>query len=412
MKRILSILALLSAALLCTGQKINKAEYFIDTDPGFGKATNIPISVPANDVSLSYSVNISALSQGFHMLVYRARDDKGRWSVGLRQVFYVFRSQSTADSRITRAEYFIDTDPGFGSATSIPISTPADKLELSFNVNISSLSQGFHVMIIRTRDNLGRWSSSFERVFYVFRSQGDALAKITRAEYFIDTDPGFGSAVSIPITTPANKLELAFNVDISSLLQGFHLIMLRTRDNTGRWSPSGQQVFYVFKSEQAAAANVTAIEYFLDNDPGFGKGTIYNIPAPGTKVTADFTVSLTGIAAGSHVIYFRARDASGRWGQMYSHAFTSSTTDIGDMEVTSWFRLYPNPNSGDFIMDFEDLQGNSVKLAIFDMSGRQVYLKELDGENVPLSVDLPAGVYMVTAESGGKKFKQKLIISR
>ena len=224
MKRVVSILVLLSAALLCTGQKINKAEYFIDTDPGFGKAVNIPIAVAANDVSLSYSVNISALSQGFHILVYRARDDKGRWSVGLRQVFYVFRSQSTADSRIAKAEYFIDTDPGFGSAVSVPIATPANKLELSFNVNISALSQGFHMMIIRTRDNLGRWSSSFERVFYVYRSQGDAAGKIDRAEYFIDTEPGFGSAVTIPITTPANKLELVFNVDINSLVQGFHMI--------------------------------------------------------------------------------------------------------------------------------------------------------------------------------------------
>ena len=412
MKRLLSILALLSAALLCTGQKINKAEYFIDTDPGFGKAINIPIAVAANDVSLSYSVNISALPQGFHMLVYRARDDKGRWSVGLRQVFYVFRSQSTADSRIVRAEYFIDADPGFGSAVNIPIATPANKLELSFNVNISSLSQGFHMMIIRTRDNLGRWSSSFERVFYVFRSQSDALAKINRAEYFIDTDPGFGSAVNIPIATSANKLELAFNVDISSLLQGFHMIMLRTRDNTGRWSPSSQQVFYVFKAEPATTANVTAIEYFLDNDPGFGKGTIYNISAPGTKVTADITVSLTGVTAGSHVVYFRARDASGRWGHMYSQAFTSSTTDIGDMEIKPWFRMYPNPGAREFIIDFSDMQERPVMLTISDLNGRVVYTDVVEGERIQMNVDLPSGIYMVTVNAGDRSFNQKLLINR
>ena len=283
MKKLILILTLLSAAMICAAQKINRAEYFIDTDPGFGKAVNIPIATPANDVSLSYSVNISALPQGFHMLVYRARDDMGRWSVGLRQVFYVFRAQGTADSKITRAEYFIDTDPGFGSAVNVPIATPADKLELSFNVNISALQQGFHMMVIRARDNSGRWSSAFERVFYVFRSQDAAASQITRAEYFIDTDPGFGSAVNIPIATPANKLELAFNVNISSLNQGFHMIMLRTRDNTGRWSPASQQVFYVFKALPATTANVTAIEYFLDTDPGFGKGTLYSLPAPGRQ---------------------------------------------------------------------------------------------------------------------------------
>jgi hypothetical protein len=410
MKRLVSILAFLSLALVCTGQKINKAEYFIDTDPGFGKATNIPISVPANDVSLSYSVNISALSQGFHMLVYRARDDKGRWSVGLRQVFYVFRSQSTADSRITRAEYFIDTDPGFGSATNIPIATPADKLELSFNVNISSMSQGFHVMIIRTRDNLGRWSSSFERVFYVFRSQGDALANINRAEYFIDTDPGFGSAVSVPVATPANKLELSFNVDINSLNQGFHMIVLRTRDNTGRWSPASQQVFYVFKAVPATAANVTAIEYFLDNDPGFGKGTIYNIPAPASKVAAEFTANLAGVTNGSHVLYLRARDASGKWSHLYSQAFTVTTTGIGDIEAMSWFKLYPNPSSGNFMIEFADLESSTVELTINDMNGRQVYSNKLSGENISVSVDIPSGIYMVTVRAGDKLFKQKLLI--
>jgi len=412
MKKLVSILAFLSAALICTGQKINKAEYFIDTEPGFGKAVNIPIATPANDVSLNYSVNISSLSQGFHMLVYRARDDKGRWSVGLRQVFYVFRSQSTADSKIARAEYFIDTDPGFGAAVNIPISIPVNKLELSFNVNISALSQGFHMMVVRTRDNLGRWSSSFERVFYVYKSQGASASQITRAEYFIDTDPGFGSAVNIPVATPANKLELAFNVNISSLDQGFHTIVLRTRDNTGRWSPASQQVFYVFKAFPASTSNVTAIEYFLDTDPGFGKGTIYNIPAPGTKVTANFTVSLTGVTPGSHIVYFRARDASGRWGQMYSHAFTSSTTGIGDIEVKSRFKIYPNPGAGDFIIDFSDMQERPVRLTISDLNGRVVYTDALEAERNHISIDLPSGIYMVKVEAGNRYFSQKLMINR
>ncbi len=334
MKRVVSILVLLSAALLCTGQKINKAEYFIDTDPGFGKAVNIPIAVAANDVSLSYSVNISALSQGFH------------------------------------------------------------------------------IMIIRTRDNLGRWSSSFERVFYVYKSQGDAAAKINRAEYFIDTDPGFGSAVNIPIATPANKLELSFNVDISSRSQGFHMIVLRTRDNTGRWSPASQQVFYVFKAEPATTSNVTAIEYFLDTDPGFGKGTIYSVPTPASKVTAEFTVSLTDVTNGNHVLYLRAKDASGKWSHLYSHAFSVTTTGIGDMEAVQWFKLYPNPSSGNFIIEFSDLESSTVEFTINDMNGWQVYSNELSGENISLSVDIPPGIYMVSVKAGNRVFKQKLLISR
>jgi len=334
MKRLILILTLMSAAILCMGQKINKAEYFIDTDPGFGKASNIPISVPANDVSLSYSVNISALSNGFHMMVLRARNDKGHWSTTRQQTFYVYKTQSETASNIKKAEYFIDTDPGFGKATIIAVTTPARDMSLSFTVNTSALSEGFHLMVLRAQNNAGHWSTTH------------------------------------------------------------------------------QQAFYIFKVVSSAASNITAIEYFLDNDPGFGKGTFYSVPVPASKVAAEFTVNLSGVTNGNHVLYFRAKDASGKYSHLYAHAITVTLSGIGDVDITSWFRLFPNPNSGDFIMDFNDLQGNPIKLAIYDMSGRQVCLKELDGENVPLSVDLPAGVYMVTAESGGKTFKQKLIISK
>jgi hypothetical protein len=129
-------------------------------------------------------------------------------------------------------------------------------------------------------------------------------------------------------------------------------------------------------------------------------------------VTASFTVSLTGVTAGNHVVYFRARDASGRWGHMYSHAFTSSTTDIGDMEVRSWFRMYPNPGAGDFTIDFSDMQERPVRLTISDLNGRVVYTDALEGETIQLNVDLPTGIYMVTIKAGNRSFNQKLMINR
>ena len=91
MKKITLIIAFILSALLCPGQKINKAEYFIDTDPGFGLATPIPVSTPANDVSLSFQVNTSSLPEGFHMMVLRARDENKHWSNTRQQMFYVYK---------------------------------------------------------------------------------------------------------------------------------------------------------------------------------------------------------------------------------------------------------------------------------------------------------------------------------
>ena len=65
MKKLTLTIAFIFSVLLCTGQKINKAEYFIDTDPGFGLAIPIPITTPAKDVSLSFQVNASDALTGF-----------------------------------------------------------------------------------------------------------------------------------------------------------------------------------------------------------------------------------------------------------------------------------------------------------------------------------------------------------
>ena len=107
----------------------------------------------------------------------------------------------------------------------------------------------------------------------------------------------------------------------------------------------------------------------------------------------------------------RARDAADRWSNIYMHAFTLTVTAIGE-EIVPWFKMYPNPSEGYFVIDFDDLQRGSVKITITDMNGRIFYSNELNGEIIPLSVDLPDGMYMLRAESGSQHFMQKLIIRR
>jgi hypothetical protein len=82
------------------------------------------------------------------------------------------------------------------------------------------------------------------------------------------------------------------------------------------------------------------------------------------------------------------------------------------MEVRSWFRMYPNPGAGDFIIDFSDMPDRPVRLTISDLNGRVVYTDALEGERIQLNVDLPSGIYMVTVEAGNKSFIQKLLINR
>lgn len=236
--------------------------------------------------------------------------------------------------------------------------------------------------------------------------------QINRAEYFIDTDPGFGLATPVPVTIPGNDLSLDFHVDAGDLAQGFHMIVVRARDDLGRWSHSHQQIFYVFKRVPAEDSEITGIEYFVDEDPGFGNGTPVHVALPGKEVTADFIVNLGGLSDGDHILYVRSKDSMDRWSHTLAHAFTLNVTGSGNRETVSWFRLYPNPGRGDFILDIADLQSSTVLLTISDLSGRTVYSNELRGEIIPVSVDLPAGVYMLNVTAGKKSFAHKLIIRR
>jgi len=327
-------------------------------------------------------------------------------------IAFVFVAMLCIGQQIYKAEYFIDSDPGFGLATPIPITTPANDVSLSFDVNTSELAQGFHMMILRARDNLGHWSNTYQQIFYVFKVQSVTESKITKAEYFIDSDPGFGLATPIPVNIPADNLSLSFDVDASGLTQDFHMMVLRTCDELGRWGTTRQQVFYVFKSIPSVIANVTGIEYFIDNDPGFGNGTPVDVTIPGDNVTADFIVNLSGVSLGDHILYLRSKDEIKRWSHTYIHAFSIFATGIGEMEVKPWLRIYPNPNEGNFIIDFADLQSRTIKITINDLNGRTVYSNELHGENIPVSINLHAGIYMLKIEAGNQFFKQKLVINR
>ena len=72
----------------------------------------------------------------------------------------------------------------------------------------------------------------------------------------------------------------------------------------------------------------------------------------------------------------------------------------------SSFQLYPNPNEGQFSVDIELMNRDNLALQIFDMSGKQIYAKNLEAGFVfKQSINLnaqPAGIYLlqVTTSQG------------
>ena len=112
MRYLLAII--LAVASLCPAMaQVTGGEYFIDTDPGYGKATAITIN-SGSDITKDFTVGLSAATPGFHTVSVRAHDAQGRWSHTLSHSFYIIATPAT---NVIQSEYFIDTDPGYGRAS-------------------------------------------------------------------------------------------------------------------------------------------------------------------------------------------------------------------------------------------------------------------------------------------------------
>ncbi|NOX46503.1 MAG: hypothetical protein GXO89_05940, partial [Chlorobi bacterium] len=159
---LMAILCLISFGTMAQ-PNITDLEYFFDTDPGLGNGTQISITT-GTDIDENFSINLSGTSLGFHKLFFRAQDSNGNWSMtNMRDIFKLAPSAPfPLIPNVTVAEYFFDTDPGFGNGTALAV-TPGQNVDENYIIDITGLSLGFHVIFFRAQDSDGNWSMTDKR---------------------------------------------------------------------------------------------------------------------------------------------------------------------------------------------------------------------------------------------------------
>lgn len=311
---------------------------------------------------------------------------------------------------IDYAEYFIDSDPGFGTATPIAVSATGNDISLDFNADITALQPGIHYLVIRARDDQGKWSQGSNTVFFLVKVLDVSESQINQAEYFIDTDPGFGQGVSIPVPSPGNDLALDLNPGLESLDQGIHYIHFRARDVSGRWGSVVNRVFLIAELPSSSVSDIQQVEYFIDTDPGFGLGTQVSLPSAGNDLTIDFSVSLSELSDGDHILYIRAKNALNKWGMIYAESFSYSLVGIGEEEMTSLYRIYPNPTGGHLQIELSDPLPNGFRFKLMDLNGKLVYEGECHNNLCELNLEVPAGMYLLNIETSERSISHKIIL--
>ena len=229
----------------------NKAEYFFDNDPGYGRATKVSIDPNAASVTMS----TAGLSEGWHIFGLRALGSKAGQTYTHRFLI-MGQTQTTALSDV---EYFVDTDPGRDKATKLPFT--AGQTAFSFDLtNTDDLSEGVHLLGMRAKYG-SRWSQTYTHLFFV--SKPFEATELTGVEYWLDIDPGQGEAT--PVEFAAGQSEFALTIsNLDELTEGMHLMGVRARYGS-RWSQTYTHLFLHTPAHNVPVV-VEEVEAYWDND--------------------------------------------------------------------------------------------------------------------------------------------------
>ncbi|HTN46648.1 MAG TPA: T9SS type A sorting domain-containing protein [Flavipsychrobacter sp.] len=159
-KAVLTIMLIAMACLGSFAQTISAYEYWFDDD--FAGRTSVNVSGTAA-FNINANINITSLSQGYHMLYLRTRSSDGKWSVPTANSFV------NGYNPIVGVEYWYDNNYTTKNYVALPASYGG---AYSQQLLVSGLSIGNHDISICYVDSIGTRSVPFTTSFYYDGSTG------------------------------------------------------------------------------------------------------------------------------------------------------------------------------------------------------------------------------------------------
>ena len=320
MKELLLFLVLLFLMGNANAQ-ITSGEYFFDIAPTNGGGTAISFT-SGNTVNETVNIPLTTLSSGFHNVFIRVKDATDTWShYEGRTIYIIPTAEITAQPNLVSGEWFLDTDPGIGNGTAINFAQ-GNSVNTTIALNTAALVPGFHNLFIRVKDANNVWSHYEGRTFYVIPTANTTpQPNLVSGEWFLDTDPGIGNGTAINFAQ-ANSVNTTIALNTAALVPGFHNLFIRVKDANNVWSHYEGRTFYVIPtSNTTPQPNLVSGEWFIDSDPGIGKGTAINFTAA-ASINPTIMIPTPTLSSGVHHLFIRVKDANNVWSLYEGRQFT------------------------------------------------------------------------------------------
>lgn len=221
------------------GDTIIAMEYYVDYDPGNGKAMPIPPVDGSYDSAYEsgeVSLDTTGLEPGPHLVYVRACKSNGAWGTYPPVLLYI--SQRTA---VVEAEYYIDKDPGLGMGASLePVDGWFDYINemVTATIPIQGLSRGKHTLYVRAKNSAGIWGPSRGVSLEVLRPITVSAAQCGLGKP-TDTQPTLG-------TYPMQAEDFVFDSTSEDVVkrgipapsnEGGYRAFVRAKDDRDVWGP-------------------------------------------------------------------------------------------------------------------------------------------------------------------------------
>ena len=230
---------------LTWSQDLVKAEYFFDSDPGYGNGIQLKFASTTN-INLSANIYTGLLDPGYHTFYYRFKDNKNGWGTTFNRAIFV----SDAKEELAEAEYFFDEDPGFGNGIKLKFED-ADNVNLSANIYTGLLKPGFHNFYYRFKSER-KWGNTFYQP--VFKTESTVIYKIV---YSYDEQNTLYELTLIP---GSKEVEEDFFFQTEHLESGEHTLHLCAVNNNGMISDT-LHIDFLFIADNLPEVNQNNISF-------------------------------------------------------------------------------------------------------------------------------------------------------
>lgn len=344
MRKILIILSVIIFPLVSViGQNnINRYEYWFDNN--YAGKTEVGITTPIPAFNLNTSIPATGINSGLHTFHIRFRDDNNHYSSTVSQFFQKLPSSTSGTKQIVEYEYWFDNNYADKTLQAI---TPQSTYLLTSALQASTLSQGFHTMHIRFKDDGGGWSNVFSQFFQKVSSSASVTKQIVAYEYWFDNDY---SGKVYQAVTAQSTIQLLNNLDASAINAGLHIFHIRFKDDGGAWSTVSSQFFQKVSGGTSVSNEINAYEYWFDNNYA---GKVLQSVTAQSELQLLTLINAASLTNGLHVFHVRFRDIGNSWSSVNSSFFQkfeqNATVTNYITEYRYWF------DSADSIMFNEQL---------------------------------------------------------